>query len=88
MAVPVTNFSPDGAKLAAYKVDNAGVAAAPQTHYLKPQDEVVICDRAAYTALAAARSDTGCSTVLIPSLEEPVMITPDVVGQITRCVPC
>jgi hypothetical protein len=33
-----------------------------------------------YTALAAARSDTGCSTVLIPSVEDPVMFTPDVVG--------
>jgi dipeptidyl-peptidase-4 len=40
MAVPVTNLSPDGAKLAAYKVDNTGVAAAPQTHYLKRSDEV------------------------------------------------
>jgi hypothetical protein len=33
-----------------------------------------------YTALAAARSDTGCSTVLIPSVEESVMVTPEVVG--------
>jgi hypothetical protein len=31
--------------------------------------------RAAYTALAVARSDTGCSTVLIPWVEEPVMVT-------------
>src|SRR6266540_3493347 len=38
--------------------------------------------RAAYTALAAARSDTGCSTVLIPWVEEPVMVTPEVVGHI------
>src|SRR5205807_7824385 len=36
--------------------------------------------RAAYTSLAVARSETGCSTVLIPWVEEPVMITPDVVG--------
>src|SRR6266568_6576448 len=38
--------------------------------------------RAVYTALAAARSDTGCSTVLIPWVEEPVMVTPEVVGHI------
>src|SRR5436190_1996007 len=31
--------------------------------------------RAAYTALAVARSDTGCSTVLIPWVEEPVTVT-------------
>jgi hypothetical protein len=37
-----------------------------------------------YTALAAARSDTGCSTVLIPCVEEPVMVTPEVVGHIAR----
>jgi hypothetical protein len=35
-----------------------------------------------YTALAAARSDTGCSTVLIPWVEEPVMVTPEVVGHV------
>jgi dipeptidyl aminopeptidase/acylaminoacyl peptidase len=37
----VANFSPDGAKLAAYKVDFAGVAQLPQTHYLKRNDEVL-----------------------------------------------
>ena len=41
MAVPVTNWSPDGTRLAAYKVDNTGVAQAPQVHYLKRQDEVI-----------------------------------------------
>lgn len=41
MAVPVTNWSPDSTKLAAYKVDNAGVAQSPQVHYLKREDEVV-----------------------------------------------
>jgi hypothetical protein len=30
--------------------------------------------------LAVARSDTGCSRVLIPWVEEPVMVTPEVVG--------
>src|SRR5215211_24771 len=35
--------------------------------------------RAAYTALAFVRSETGCSTVLIPWVEEPVMVTPEVV---------
>src|SRR5215470_16047574 len=35
--------------------------------------------RAVYTALAAATSDTGCRTVLIPSVVEPVMVAPDVV---------
>src|SRR6266853_1245827 len=38
--------------------------------------------RAAYTALAVARSDTGCSTVLIPWVEEPVMVTTEVVSHI------
>src|SRR5713101_6055431 len=38
--------------------------------------------RALYTALALSRSDTGCSTVLIPWVEEPVMVTPEVVGHI------
>src|SRR5271154_3957605 len=39
---------------------------------------------AVYTALAPSRSDTGCSTVLIPCVEEeePVMVTPEVVGRI------
>src|SRR6516162_5865845 len=36
--------------------------------------------RAVYTFLAASRSDTGCSTVLIPSVAEPVMVAPEVVG--------
>src|SRR3954468_21780231 len=36
--------------------------------------------RAAYTALAVARSETGCSTVLIPWVEEPVMVAPEVAG--------
>jgi hypothetical protein len=30
--------------------------------------------------LAVARSETGCSTVFIPWLDEPVMVTPDVVS--------
>src|SRR5215467_9187646 len=38
--------------------------------------------RAAYTALAVSRSDTGCRTILIPWVEEPVTITPEVVGHI------
>src|SRR6266436_2639624 len=40
--------------------------------------------RAAYIALAVARSDTGCSTILIPWVEEPVMVTPEVVGHMDR----
>src|SRR5690349_5764492 len=36
--------------------------------------------RAAYTGLAAATSDTGCSTVLMPWVDEPVMVAPEVVG--------
>src|SRR3954453_21121354 len=32
--------------------------------------------RAAYTPLAAATSETGCSTVLIPWVEEPLMVAP------------
>lgn len=41
LAVPVTNWSPDGTRLAAYQVDNSGVAQSPQVHYLKREDEVV-----------------------------------------------
>jgi dipeptidyl-peptidase 4 len=41
LAVPVTNFSPDGSRLAAYQVDNTGVAVVTQVHYLKRNDEVV-----------------------------------------------
>ena len=41
LQAPVASFSPDGARLAAYQVDFAGVAAVPQTHYLKRNDEVV-----------------------------------------------
>jgi dipeptidyl-peptidase-4 len=41
MAVPTTNWSPQGTRIAAYKVDNRGVFQAPQMHYLKRQDEVV-----------------------------------------------
>jgi hypothetical protein len=29
-----------------------------------------------------ARSDTGCNTILIPSVEESVMVTPEVVGHV------
>ncbi len=38
---PVTNWSPDGTRIAAYKIDNHGVAQSPQVHYLKRHDEVV-----------------------------------------------
>src|SRR5690242_3081785 len=38
--------------------------------------------RAVYTALALSRSVTGCRTVLIPWVEELVMITPEVVDRI------
>lgn len=41
LSVPVTNFSPDGSKLAAYKVDLAGVSHSAQPHLLKRDDEVV-----------------------------------------------
>jgi dipeptidyl aminopeptidase/acylaminoacyl peptidase len=41
MAFPVCNFSPDGGRLAVYKVDSRDVHHAPQTHYLKREDEVV-----------------------------------------------
>jgi hypothetical protein len=37
--------------------------------------------------LAFARSDTGCSTVLIPWVVEPVMVTPDVVGRLDPVCP-
>jgi hypothetical protein len=39
-----------------------------------------------YTAFALARSDTGCSTVLIPWLEEPVVVTPEVVVVLSMAV--
>src|SRR5260370_42168607 len=38
--------------------------------------------RAVYTGLALARSDTGGSRILMPSVEESVMVTPEVVGHI------
>ena len=41
MAVPVTNWSPDGEKIAVYKVDNRGVARLAQTHFLKRINETV-----------------------------------------------
>ncbi|MBP2367500.1 S9 family peptidase [Pseudonocardia parietis] len=41
MAFPVCNWSPDGARLAVHRVDNRGVHAAPQVHYLKREDELV-----------------------------------------------
>lgn len=41
MTTPATNWSPQGNRLAAYRVDNRGVAQAPQVHYLKRSDEVV-----------------------------------------------
>src|SRR6516165_8460187 len=42
--------------------------------------------KAVYTALAVARSDTGCSTILIPWVEESVIVTPEVVGHIDPAV--
>lgn len=41
LASPVTNWSPDGSRIAVYRVDNRGVAQVPQVHYLKHDDEVV-----------------------------------------------
>lgn len=41
MAFPVCNWSPDGSRLAVYKVDNHGVHLAHQLHYLKREDELV-----------------------------------------------
>src|SRR5215469_7574691 len=40
--------------------------------------------RAAYTAFDVSRSDTGCSTILIPWVEELLMVTPEVVGHTAR----
>lgn len=41
LAAPSTNWSPQGTRIAAYRVDNRGVFKAPQMHYLKRQDELV-----------------------------------------------
>ncbi|WP_205571240.1 alpha/beta fold hydrolase [Streptomyces sp. YIM 130001] len=41
LLAPVTDWSPDSTKLAAYKVDNAGVSRKAQVHQLKRDDEVV-----------------------------------------------
>ncbi|GAA3568035.1 DPP IV N-terminal domain-containing protein [Amycolatopsis ultiminotia] len=41
MAFPVCNWSPDGSRIAVYRVDNEGVYQAPQVHHLKRGDEVV-----------------------------------------------
>ena len=38
--------------------------------------------RAVYTVLAASRSDTGCSTVLIPWVDPSDMVAPRFVGHI------
>src|ERR1019366_2625747 len=42
--------------------------------------------RAVYTALAFARSVTGCSTVLMPSVVELVMVTPELVVLMSMAV--
>ncbi|MFD2469006.1 S9 family peptidase [Amycolatopsis silviterrae] len=41
LAFPVCNWSPDGSRLAVYRVDNRGVHQSPQLHNLKREDEVV-----------------------------------------------
>jgi YD repeat-containing protein len=41
LAPPATSWSPQGNRVAAYRVDNRGVTQAPQVHYLKRQDELV-----------------------------------------------
>lgn len=41
MAVPVTNWSPNGEKVAVYKVDHRGVARMPQPHFLKRIEDSV-----------------------------------------------
>lgn len=41
LASPTTNWSPQSTRIAAYKVDNRGVARLPQPHWLKPREEVV-----------------------------------------------
>ncbi len=41
LGVPATNWSPQGNRIAAYRVDYRGVPQAKQVHYLKPHDEVV-----------------------------------------------
>lgn len=38
---PATNWSPQGNRVAAYRVDNRGLPQMPQVHYLKRDDEVV-----------------------------------------------
>lgn len=46
MAAPATNFSPDGRRIAAYRVDLRGVSGQPQVHHLKREDEVVFVHHA------------------------------------------
>ncbi len=41
LGAAATNWSPQGNRVAAYRVDNRGVPKATQVHYLKPHDEVV-----------------------------------------------
>ncbi|HVT36937.1 MAG TPA: DPP IV N-terminal domain-containing protein, partial [Nevskiaceae bacterium] len=41
LGAPATNWSPQGNRIAAYRVDYRGVVQAPQVHYLKRNDEVV-----------------------------------------------
>lgn len=41
LSVPVANWSNDGTRVAAYKVDHHGVYLAPQVHYLEREDEII-----------------------------------------------
>lgn len=42
LATPVCNWSPDGSRIAVYRVDNRGVNQTPQVHHLKRTDEVAL----------------------------------------------
>ena len=66
----------------------AGGAAAAVAASAKPASAAFgdTPSRAAYTGLAASRSDTGCSTFLIPWVAESVMVAPEVVGLISMVV--
>jgi len=70
LAVPVTNWSPNGQKIAVYKVDFRGVARLAQPHYLKRLEDTVF--RAG--ALAGGRLETSTLYVLDMAGGAPVEI--------------
>ncbi len=79
-ASPVTNWSPDGTRLAAYRVDVSGVAPVPKIHYLGDQDQVEFRQR----PKAGATLERATLAVLDVHGTPPVEID---LGDTTDCYP-